>query len=625
MPSMKKSIILFLIFSNICKSNIYGQLNIDDRKSYQIHKNLYHFKDSTGLIDIFKAIELQKSGQFNRLKSKTTRQEFGFNTAARWFYFQLKATEKTDMMLELEYNNMDHLELFEVKNGNISSIGKTGDIYNFKERPYTNNNYVFPIQLAANDMAEYFLNIKQPNSILSFTIELMPRKQFMKDDRLEYITWGIYIGIICLVLMVNLVMWLATKDKIYIWYSLYIHFMTMHLFADAGLAFQYLWPNKPFVNSYHPVYLYIWLGLMVQVVFMRKFIHQTAQNSKVFRWLNWFRSIVIVCFISVIVIRFFNWQLANIYLFKSIAFVSSLFVPVIFILTMLSLYERRHDRERLVKYYGWAVSIQFIGYLFVAFVTYIQATNINYSLPFDILSYITIGSILLLDILFFSFGLSFRYKYSLDKNQKLALEIAHNKQVSQQKIISALENERKRLSQDLHDDLGATLSTAKGYLSMIYRDNPTENIAASIKNIDQASEELRSISHQLMPNNFEKIGLVKAIEESVNKASSKVNFEFISIGNERKFSNQTEMLIFGMATDIISFITKNTTATQATVQLIYHETELILSIEYNGKAIRNLDERFENLKTKALFIKANLLVDNTLEGKSIFLKIPFNQ
>lgn len=160
---------------------------------------------------------------------------------------------------------------------------------------------------------------------------------------------------------------------------------------------------------------------------------------------------------------------------------------------------------------------------------------------------------------------------------------------------------------------------------MIYRDNPTGNIAASIKNIDQASEELRSISHQLMPNNFEKIGLVKAIEESVNKASSKVNFEFISIGNERKFSNQTEMLIFGMATDIISFITKKTTATQATVQLIYHETELILSIEYNGKAIRNLDERFENLKTKALFIKANLLVDNTLEGKSIFLKIPFNQ
>ncbi len=606
----------------------FGQpkyLFVGDSPPFDIHKNLFHFKDSVGNIDIKKAIELQKNGRFIQLKSKTIRQEFGFNTSARWFYFKLNASQNSQLMLELEYNNMDHLELFEVKKNKISSLGKTGDIYNFNERPYTNNNYVFPIQLAANDSAEYYLFINQPNSILSFTIELMPRKLFMKRDRQEYLIWGIYIGIICLVMMVNLVMWLATKDKIYIWYTLYIHFMTMHLFADAGLAFQYLWPKNPVLNSYHPVYLYIWLGLMVQVIFMRNFIHQTAQNSKVYHWLNWFRYIVMACFGAVILVRFSNWPLANIYLFKSIAFISSLFVPIIFIFTMLSLYERRHEREVLVKYYGWAVTIQFIGYLFVAFVTYIQATNINYSLPFDILSYITIGSILLFDILFFSFGLSFRYKYSLEKNQKLALEIAKNKQASQQKIIVALENERKRLSQDLHDDLGATLSTAKGYLSKIYRDYPTENIAASIKNIDQASDELRSISHQLMPNNFEKIGLVKALEESINKASSKVDFEFISMGNEMKFSTQTEMLIFGMASDIISFISRKTTATQATVQLIYHELELILSIEYNGEAIDKWNENSENLHTKALFIKAKLLLDNTLEGKSIFLKIPYNQ
>lgn len=623
---MKFFKLIIFIFLCHCISAVYGQesvMKVDGQNPLAIYKNFFHLKDSTDNIDIIKAIKYQKQGKFIQLRSNTNRQEFGYNTYPYWFNFKLDASEKTELILELEYNNMDHLELYELKNGKLRFIGKTGDIYPFRQRPYPNNNYVFPIHLEKGESASYFLYIKSIYSILSFTIELLTKAQFMNNDRKEYITWGIFIGIICLVMVVNLVMWLATNDKIYIWYTLYIHFMTMHVFSDAGLAFQYLWGDFPVINSYHPVYLYIWLGLIVQVVFMRKFIHQTSQNSKVYRWLNGLRNFVLCCFLAVILIRLTNWELANQFLFRSIATLSTFFVPIVFVLTIMSLYERRLERELLVKYYGWAVMIQFAGFLFVAFVTYLQATNLKISMPFDVLSYVIIGSILLFDILFFSFGLAYRYKNALNSNQILGLEISHTNHIAQQKIISALDYERRRLSQDLHDDLGATISTAKGYLSMLYRNTPNHNLANSIAALDLASTELRAISHQLMPLNFENIGLSNAIQETINKSGGDIFFKFMCLGNTRKLDNQTEIIIFGIASDIIAYISKNANSQSATIQLIYHEKELNLLFEYSGIHISENVEKIENIRTKSQFIEANLLIDSTIDGNSVILIVPF--
>jgi two-component system, sensor histidine kinase LadS len=623
---MKKASISLFSFLIICISNIYlfAETGIYTQ-SYQIHKNLSHLKDSSNTIDISKAIQLQKLGEFEHLKSKTNRQEFGYNTAAHWFYFQLKSSEKTELMLELEYNNMDHLELFEVKNGIKKKISKAGDIYPFSLRPYSNNNYVFPIQLRANELSEYYLFINPPNSIFSFTIELSNRAKFTENDRREYILWGIYIGIICIVMVVNLVMWLVTRDKIYIWYTLFIHFMTMHLFADAGLAFQYLWPNKPEINAFHPVYLYIWLGLIMQVIFMQKFINQNAKNSKVYYVLKWFRLFVLACFVGVILVRISGWNLGNTYLFKSIATMSAIFVPIVFVLSMISLYERRNESEILVKYYGWAVFIQFFGYMFVAFITYIQATNINFTLPFDILSYIIIGSVLLFDILFFSFGLSYRYKLSLKKNQKMALQLIDEKQKTQLKIIDAFTEERRRLSQDLHDEIGATLSTAKGYLSMLYRQSPNDFLAKSTEILDKASQDIRSISHQLMPNNFEEIGLAAAISESINKLNNSEVFQFVTMGTPKKLNPQSEVLLFSMTTDILAKIQSQITENEIIVQLIYHENELNLSFEYTAKLAYLFDENHKNLFIKTSFLKGFLNIDSYKNNHSIMLTVPFEK
>lgn len=80
------------------------------------------------------------------------------------------------------------------------------------------------------------------------------------------------------------------------------------------------------------------------------------------------------------------------------------------------------------------------------------------------------------------------------------------------------EEERKRIAQDLHDELGAVLSIMRMHLMVIEQQIIEEDTKTrtGIENVRQLSESalssIRSISHQLMPPQLEKFGLIKTLE-----------------------------------------------------------------------------------------------------------------
>lgn len=594
-----------------------------------LRESLYHLEDTTGNLTIDQAVDQQKKGHFRLSNSLTVRQDFGYKTAVQWLYFELETVQKANLMLEIEYANIDDFELFSVQNGVVQSLGRTGDRFTFTQRPYLNNNYVFPLRLLAGERTGYYLRFGRPNAILSFFIRLWPRTIFLHTDRDEYFAWGIYIGIICLVLVVAVVMLLATKDRIYLWFGLYIHFMTMHLFSDAGLGFQYLWPDTPRINEFAPVYLYIWAAMVAQLTFMQFFIRQTARNSRMYHWNNGFKLLVITVLLVIIGIELAGVTGRELYLYKLIASATRYFVIGLVALTALSLWEHKRrspvrQQEKLVRYYTYALLIQFSGFVLVSLINLCQ--DKGWPLPFDVLTYVIMGVTVFLDIVFFSYGLAYRYRVARQTNRTLELDLLTAHQQTQQRVIGALEEERQRLAQDLHDDIGPTLSMAKGYLSVLTRTERPERLMHAQLLLDEAAHELRILSHQLMPRQLEQTGLAEAIDETIRKKSGVgTQFQFISLGTVKRLPAQMERLLFGIATDLIQQVQHHSHATEATVQLIYHPDYLNLTVEDNGPAQPDSrDERsLPHLLTKAEFLNADLLVEANGQGHSVMLTVPF--
>lgn len=603
-----------------------GQLDATGKVS--LRHRLFHLVDSTGRLSIRQVIDRQRAGTFRPAVSLTDRQDFGYNTTAtHWLFFTLQqpatAPAKTRLMLEIEYANIDDLQLFEVGKDGIQTAGPTGDRFLYAQRPYQNNNYVFPISLRAGQQTGYFLRVQQPHAILSFYMHLWHRPAFVASDRMEYFLWGIYVGIICIVLVLNVVMLLALRDWIYVWYSLYLHFITMHLFSDSGLGFQYLWPTVPYLNEFSPVYLYIWAAMVAQTTFMQDFIHQNRGNSRMYGWVNAFKIMVTTALVVAIAIHWLKVPGRETYMYRVESLGTTCFVPMMALLMLLSLYEKsrtKQPEDKVVRYYSYALAVQFSGYTLVAFTNFCQAQG--WPLAFDAESYVIMGLSVLIDLLFFTYGLTYRYTQAKEKNQQLELNLLRSQQAAQHQLITSLEGERQRLAQDLHDDVGPLLATAKGYLSRLFRTEPSPPLQHAQNLIDEAADELRTLSHQLLPRHTTEQPLANAIAEVCRKLSARgVPVQFMSLGETRPLDGPREQLLFSMATQLIRNARQHPQATDVLVQLLYHEEQVNLSVEDDGLPAPLSVTDIDHLRAKAELLKAELLIDSTETGNSVMVSV----
>jgi signal transduction histidine kinase len=625
---------IFLALTNIGNAQSILQyagvalVHPDARGEVSLQNHLVHLVDSTGQLSIQQVIDRQRLGQFQPSRSLTSRQDFGYNTTAtHWLFFALQhsanAMQPTRLMLEIEYANLDELQLYAVDQTGIHTAGPTGDRFLYAQRPYQNNNYVFPISLRAGQQTGYYLRVKQPHAILSFTMQLWHRQAFVAADRGEYFLWGIYVGIILILLVLNLVMLLALRDWIYAWYSLYLHFVTMHIFSDSGLGFQYLWPTVPYLNEFSPVYLYVWATMVTQITFMQYFIRQNRQNSRVFGWVTAFKILVTAALAASVAVHWIKVPGRETYMYGLESLATTCFVPLMALLMILSLYEKsrqKHPDDRVVRYYSYALTVQFSGYALVAFMNFCQVRG--WPLPFDVESYAIMGLSVLIDIVFFTYGLTYRYSQSRAQNQQLELALLHNQQMAQQQVIQSLETERQRLAQDLHDDIGPLLATAKGFLSRLFRTKPSAPLQQAQTLIDEAADELRTLAHQLMPRQLAEQSVADAIAEVSHKLGGRgVPVRFVTLGEAGPLGEQRGQLLFSLATQLIRNARQHPGATEVVAQLLYHDHHLTLSVEDDGQPAPAPDADAAHLRAKAELLRAELLIDTNDAGNSVMVSV----
>jgi signal transduction histidine kinase/ligand-binding sensor domain-containing protein len=163
------------------------------------------------------------------------------------------------------------------------------------------------------------------------------------------------------------------------------------------------------------------------------------------------------------------------------------------------------------------------------------------------------------------------------------------KQAQQQRLTRQLlgiqEEERLRIAQDLHDDVGNTLATIKGILD---RSADTHLASATLPQardlLVQAMTEMRTISHNLMPVDFAQTTLSEALEHQLHRIrqSSSLTVRFIVAGEPVRLMPETELTIYRIIAELLQNIRKHAQATEAVLQLIYAPTELVVSVEDNG-------------------------------------------
>ncbi len=152
----------------------------------------------------------------------------------------------------------------------------------------------------------------------------------------------------------------------------------------------------------------------------------------------------------------------------------------------------------------------------------------------------------------------------------------------------SLINERKRISNELHDDLGAQLSVAKMFLNSLEKNSANTNnyslVQHSISIIDTSISDLRNIMEELQSNTLHQNGYVAATEELINtiNALRQVNFSLTYAGLEIRIDLKIELQLFRITQELINNTLKYANAKFVSIDLVVRDEKIILLYEDDG-------------------------------------------
>lgn len=213
---------------------------------------------------------------------------------------------------------------------------------------------------------------------------------------------------------------------------------------------------------------------------------------------------------------------------------------------------------------------------------------------------ITIVLLLLVAVL--SFVLFFYQRRIQSFNAKLQALEKKQQQLLLDASLRYQEEERKKLSANLHDDAGPLLATARLYLNdqLLEQDKTSQakTIAITRSILDEAIGLVRSISHDLIPPTLKNFGLHSAIHDLVKKINGAgvVTASASFTSYDKRYSEEKEMIIYRIVLELLNNILKHSKASFIDVEQIWHQQQYRLLISHDGDGLTQ--EIFERLNTQ---------------------------
>ncbi len=202
-------------------------------------------------------------------------------------------------------------------------------------------------------------------------------------------------------------------------------------------------------------------------------------------------------------------------------------------------------------------------------------------------------------------------------------------------ILNTEEKERLRFSKEIHDGLGPLLSSVKMSVSALAGMEKDDKTGAIISNIsfvaDEAIRTLKEISNNLSPHVLANFGLVRAVNNFINKISLPgVTFGFTSNLGERRFNTDVEVILYRVLSELINNSLKHSQATRINIDISMQDGLVCVDFEDNGIGF-DVDQVLQKTKGMGLgnilsrieSIKGGVVIDSVPE-KGTFVKINVN-
>jgi signal transduction histidine kinase len=178
----------------------------------------------------------------------------------------------------------------------------------------------------------------------------------------------------------------------------------------------------------------------------------------------------------------------------------------------------------------------------------------------------------------------------MEEKERLMKELETQRDIHLKAVERTQNEDRKRIAGNLHDSVGAMLSSIKMRLNSLQSDfqnhipDKADKFAATVGLIDETVQELRRIVYDMMPLSLHRFGLPPALNAFVDQIneSQRVQVELQILGLDERLIEELEMTIYRICQELVQNVLKHAAATKLRIQIIRHLDRVNLIVEDNG-------------------------------------------
>jgi hypothetical protein len=232
--------LLFFVLSPL----IYAQkvVAVNDH----INQHIFNFNEIEWLKDTTNNLSFEKISskdyEHHFIKSQKSTPQTTDLKATYWFRIKIKHNSKASKRYLLEFfdQTIDHVTAYLPQKNGVYEVKEFGDQFKFDQRELHHKNFGLYINNDNDETQVYYFKF-QSSQISDAIIVLRSVDWFISYALDEYFYFGIFYGMILVFSFYNLIMFIAMRQRQYLYYVLYNLSVGFFEMSTDGIAYQYLW------------------------------------------------------------------------------------------------------------------------------------------------------------------------------------------------------------------------------------------------------------------------------------------------------------------------------------------------------------------------------------------------
>jgi signal transduction histidine kinase len=350
--------------------------------------------------------------------------------------------------------------------------------------------------------------------------------------------------------------------------------MLTYSIADFGFLHWFLTFETPKnLDSVRPA------SLAISMIFYILFITHALQFKKNIPRTYKFLKIISFCFIGYILLAFALYSISKSEFIRYYGvLISHYFQRGLLTILIAGVVQS----ALLKKPYAILISSSLFLFLTVHFVNHYYE---NGTLPDELIFQHFLPIIYTVDCLVMSIIIARTFLKFQKNSVNLSQELLQRNFEYNNKLNEVKEKDLTRISQYLHDNIGAEISSMRYDLEALKNNpNPAEALNRIIEKSSHIADEVRNASHNLSPLMLERFGLRESIGQfltQINKSST-CNYQLDVIGDTESIDKNLKIILFQIIQESIQNILKHAKAENAIIQIMLAESSIQLFIEDDG-------------------------------------------